>query len=221
MSTKKNAGRKRGGKKSPANLDEALFGDYQENEILVPDPDRGLSKVRRDYLAKRGKPVPTGPDSDKPKKRLDWRGRDRAIYLVMETRERMKRIPECPDPSQEQDRLEWLVHVGGMIVEAIMQGDKAALPLFEGIAKVLKDGRVDENGDWKPVDAEWTEAAVIVRRQYDERPEWHLPPITDEEFGKRLKAAKPKAGDLRRTVGRMTSRLGAKKIPGKKGRPKK
>ncbi len=178
MSTKKNAGRKRGGKKSPANLDEALFGDYH----------------------------------------------GQAIDLVMQTRERMKRIPECPDPGQEQDRLEWLVYVGGMIVEAIMQGDKAALPLFEGIAKVLKDGRVDENGDWKPVDAEWTEAAVIVTRQYDERPErskWHLPPMTEDDFGKQLNAANPKAGDRRRTVGRMMSRLGAKKIPGKRGQPKK
>jgi hypothetical protein len=179
MSTKKNAGRKRGGKKSPKNLDDALFGDYH----------------------------------------------GQAIDLVMQTRERMSRIPEYPDPSQEQDRLDWFVRVGGMIVEAIMKGDKAALPLFEGIAKVLKDGRVSKRGDWKtPVDAERTEAALIVMRQYDERPErskWHLPPMTVDDFGKQLNAANPKAGDRRRTVGRMMSCLGAKKIPGKRGRPKK
>jgi hypothetical protein len=175
MSMKKNAGRKRGGKKNPENLDDALFGDYHGD----------------------------------------------AIWLVMETRSRENKIPECPDPHEEEDRLFWRDMVGGMIVEAIMQGDEAAVLLFEGIAKVLKDGRVDENGDWKePVNAEWTEAALIVMRQYDDRPECKLPPMTVAEFIEKLKEAKPKAGDLRRSAGRMMSCLRAKKIPAKKVLPK-
>lgn len=214
MSTKKNAGRKRGGKKKPETLDEALYGDYQENEILVDDPDSVLCKVRRDYLAKRGKPVPTGPDSDKPKKRLDWRGRDKAIHLVTDTLARMRRIPECPDPCEEQDRLDWHAYVGREIVEAILRSDKAAVLLFEGIAKLLKGRCVDENGDWTPVDEARVKAAVIVRRQRDERPGCHLPPMTLTEFSKRI-------GVSARTAARIAKDMGVMLVPGKEGRPNK
>jgi hypothetical protein len=176
MNTKKKAGRKRGGKKNPKTLDDALFGEHHE----------------------------------------------KAIFLVMDTRMRMDRIPEFPDPHEEQDRHDWHAFVGRQIVEAILRGDEAAVLLFEGIAKLLKDRRVSKNGDWKkPVDTEWAEAAVIAMKQHDERPEWHLPPMTLDDFNTRRTKEKRKAGDQRRTGGRMARQMGVKIIPAKKGRPKK
>lgn len=176
MKTKKNAGRKKGGKKSPENLDAALFGDYHEN----------------------------------------------AVFLVMETRSRMNKIPQCADTHEEEDCLIWRDLVGGMIIDSIMQEDNAAVLLFEGLAKVLKDKRVNKKGDWKePVDPERTEAAIIAMKQHDERPEWHESPMTEAEFIKRLSAVNPKAGDQRRTGGRIARQMRVKIIPGIKGRPKK
>lgn len=139
---------------------------------------------------------------------------DEAAFLVHETFNQLRGIPnnsEDRDQCQEEKRWSWLHFLGPRILTALQDGDAA---LFEGIAVILRDHRVNLDGDWTPVDRARLEAAVIAQKQREKK----LSALTTEQFAKMMAPFQIVHGGKRDTNKRIAKDTGVQIIARKGGR---